>query len=214
MTTRLVVPAMALVFAVLAGCSEVPTDVGEEAGGVLSAGAPVAALHGAVDVSGDWSWRRVEQLRMPRWFVEDVLSAIPGNELSAEGPNTIARCVGEGSMTLTQDGSEFEGALSRASGYCETRGGQRFQGPGAAFGLQLFDGRIHGLSLSYSVGNPNVTPCPQHAVVSGIEGGVATAFAGSGRCVIPGHPHSESVVPLDPPPGGTSVTLSFEAWRD
>ncbi|HSJ63577.1 MAG TPA: hypothetical protein VK922_06660 [Gemmatimonadaceae bacterium] len=50
-------------------------------------------------------------------------------------------------------------------------------------------------------------------VITDESGGVATGFSGTGRCVLPGHPQSESIVPADPPPGGTSKTLRFDAWR-
>jgi hypothetical protein len=48
-------------------------------------------------------------------------------------------------------------------------------------------------------------------VVSASVGGVATILKGTGRTVVPGHPHSP--VPLDPPPAGTSTMIAWEAIR-
>lgn len=174
---------------------------------------PLAAASTTLGVDGDWSWERVEQLRMPRWVVEDVVNPAPGPDILPEGPNTHARCVAEGHMTLTQTGDEFEGSMIVTSSQCETQGGQLFQGPSAGLPVQVLDGAIRGRSLAFSWGNMIVTPCPTQAVVTDMDGDVATAFSGGGRCVLPGHPQSGSVLPLEPPPGGTSTTLTFDAWR-
>lgn len=42
---------------------------------------------------------------------------------------------------------------------------------------------------------------------------MAGALSGMGRCMLLGHPQSESPLSMDPPPGGTSKTLSWEAVR-
>ncbi len=216
MENRTATPILALLVAALLACGEgSPTDIPSRSAEVPPPGDVAAAVAGvAVDVSGDWDWRQVERLRMPRWFVEGPLNALPQNDVVAEGPNTQATCTSEGELALTQTGASFHGSITRTHAQCETRGGQLFQGPGVGLPLQLFDGEIQGLNVAFSIGNLEVTPCPHHAVVSESSDGVALALSGGGRCVIPGHPLSGSVIPLDPPPGGTSTTLSFEAWRD
>lgn len=182
--------------------------------GVHSLGSAQASMSEAIDVSGEWQWNRSELIRMPRWFVENVLNGVPGNDVQPEGRNTHARCHSEGIMMLVQDGATFEGSASRTAGSCQTFGGQVFQQPDAALPLAVFDGRIRGLGLSFSMGNPVVSPCPHNTVITDVEGGMAVAFGGTARCVLPGHPQSESILPLGPPPGGTSKTLSFGARRD
>ncbi len=189
----------------LAGCSEGgPVGPGEFLDGpdvALSQHGSAASL---VDVSGAWTWTSVEVLRMPTH-----VAAMVG--IDPEGPNTHARCESAGSMTLAQTGAAFEGTATREANACLTRGGQSFQQPGVA--LWVSDGRITGGSVRFSFATATVTPCPHQAVISSEEGGLATALRGRGRCVIPGHPLSESPIVLDPPPGGTSTTLVWEAAR-
>lgn len=205
-TGLLVVLAAALV----AGCSNGgPTGTeGEAAEPQFRAAGPVSSAESPPDLSGAWNWSTVELLRMPRWFVQamgPVLNIVP------EGSNTHARCESAGSMTLVQAGSGFEGTALRTSNACETTGGQVFSQPSGT--LAVADGRITGRSIRFSFHSATVLPCPHHAVISGVEGGVAAALYGSGRCRLPGHPQSESPVVMEPPPGGTSTTVTWQASR-
>lgn len=165
------------------------------------------------DVNGNWNWRRTENLRMPDWFVLGVLNSVPGNNVAPEGPNTHARCTSEGTMILNQSNHAVSGVAILTASACTTRGGQSFIQPGIGLPLTVSDGVIRSRSFHFSLANLTVTPCPMRTVITEQSNGTATAFSGTGRCVLPGHPKSESVVVLPPPPGGTSKTLSFEAWR-
>ena len=155
------------------------------------------------DMSGSWNWGNVELLRMPP-AVAMMVSVTP------EGPNTQARCESSGTMTLVQSGSTFSGTASRASNDCRTTGGQTFRQPGLE--LEVVDGHFRGGTVRFSFNSSVVKPCPHTATVT-TDQGMAIALSGSGHCVLPGHPRSESPLALDPPPGGTSVTLSWEAVR-
>lgn len=190
----------------LAGCSESGvTDPGDRV--LNDAAAPASAQATAaspVDVGGAWNWSNEEMLRFPP-FVAAMLGIAP------EGRNTHARCESAGTMTLVQTGATFQGIATKTFNACETKGGQPFQQPGANF--VIADGRVAGGSVRFSFSSFFVTPCPHHAVISEVESGVAAALSGTGRCILPGHPRSESPVAEDPPPGGTSKTLSWEATR-
>lgn len=201
--------ALGLTAMLIPACSDAgPTAVDSgSAGSQIQALESKAAPQSAPDLSGDWNWRNVEALRMPRWFVE---AFAPVLGITAEGENTHARCESMGTMTLAQAGAHFEGTATKASNACETTGGQTFQQPGMMF--DIAGGRISGKSVRFSFHTPMVRPCPHHAVISQVQGGVAAALRGTGRCILPGHPQSGSMV-LDPPPGGTSTTLRWEAWR-
>jgi hypothetical protein len=159
------------------------------------------------DLSGAWNWSRVEQLTMPSWLAEFVIGIDP------EGPITRATCEGSGTMTLTQTGATFTGTATQTTHGCETAGGQQFQSPGAAMPIAVADGRISGRAIRFSFSNPTVSPCPHQATISAIQGDTAVALTGTGRCFVPGHPKSESPILLDPPPGGTSKTLTWQAVR-
>jgi hypothetical protein len=202
--------ALGLIAVLLPACSD-PNLAGVEsdpAESKMEAHAASAAAQVAADVSGAWNWRNVEVLRMPRWFVE-AFGPVLG--ITPEGENTHARCESMGTMTLAQAGAEFAGTATRTLNACETMGGQAFQQPGVTF--DIADGRISGKSVRFSFHTTMVRPCPHHAVISHDQGGVAAALSGTGRCILPGHPQSESPAIADPPPGGTSTTLSWEAWR-
>lgn len=160
-----------------------------------------------VGLAGDWTWTRLEQLTIPDWFAAGVLGIQP------EGRYTHARCESSGVMWLSQAGADFEGAATATVQECLTSGGQGFVSPGFQIPTAVEQGRMRGNGLRFVLSNPMVRPCPFHATIEEISEGVATALSGGGRCVLPGHPRSESVVQLDPPPGGTSVTLRWEAVR-
>lgn len=188
----------------LLGCSgdgpwEPTLTVGEAA-----AEASASATAASASVAGEWTWSNVEALSIPAF-----LAAALG--ISPEGRNTHARCESTGTMSLVQTGSTFHGTANRTTNDCLTKGGQSFNQPGAAFVVE--EGRIIGRTVHFELNGPLVMPCPHHAVISEAESGVATALSGTGRCVLPGHPQSESPLFLDPPPGGNSKTLSWEAVR-
>lgn len=202
--------ALGLTAALLAGCSD-RGPVGIEPGSAesqIQAPASKAAAQSGPDLGGAWNWSNVEALRMPRWFVE-AFGPVLG--ITPEGENTHARCESAGTMTLVQAGAEFEGSAIKTFNACETAGGQMFQQPGVAFDVAA--GRIGGKSIHFSFHTVMVKPCPHRAVISAVQQDVAVALRGTGRCVLPGHPQSESPQVLDPPPGGTSKTLLWQAWR-
>lgn len=157
----------------------------------------------SLDIGGVWNWSNLESIRMPP-EVANMVGVVP------EGPNTHARCESSGFMNVTQTGSTFEGIAFKSSNSCTTKGGQSFQQ--AATVLSIANGRIGGRQLEFSFESFIIRPCPHRAVVEVAEG-VAVALHGSGRCILPGHPQSESPLAIDPPPGGTSVTLEWEARR-
>lgn len=186
--------------AALAGCSE-----GELMGPSSESEASLSASSASVvDLSGGWNWSNVEALTFP----PDVALMVG---IAPEGEVTQARCESAGSMTLVQTGASFEGQATKTSNSCETRGGQAFQQPATV--LQITDGRVRGHSAHFSFHSFVVRPCPHQVVISTDQSGTATALSGTGRCVLPGHPQSESPVDLPPPPGGTSKTLSWQAVR-
>lgn len=194
--------ALGLGAAALAGCADAdvagPGDAASGASSVATSAAPA-------DVGGTWNWSNLEQLRMPP-FIAAMVNIAP------EGPNTHARCRSAGVMTLVQTGATFQGTAVRTLNECTTNGGQQFQQPGAVF--QVEDGRIRGASLHFSFSSFLVRPCPHQAVVkTASQAGTAMALRGTGHCVLPGHPRSDSPLPFDPPPGGTSTTLRWEAVR-
>ncbi|MGH3132518.1 MAG: hypothetical protein ACRDNY_02035 [Gaiellaceae bacterium] len=176
---------------------------------LLLGGAGVA--HGSLaapDVSGDWEWSDVSHLTLPVFVA--ILSG-----LEPEGPITNAVCEAHGSMTLFQTDAAFSGVAFAASQQCVTRGGQVFSSPDAGLPKSVA-GQITGESLHFSFSNFLITPCPHHAVVSEVEGGVAVALSGGGRCFLPGDPQYAGPLPAPPPGGGgggTSKTLSWEAVR-
>lgn len=197
-------PRLMLAVAFLPGCSE-----GGMTGvryGPSDAHPPQVTAASVVDVSGAWNWNDVSQLTMPVFVAE-----LTGIE--AEGPITHAQCEANGTMTLFQTGSSFSGTAMTDFQQCVTRGGQDFSSPDAGLPKAVSNGRITGASVHFSFSNFLITPCPHHAVISEVQDGVAVALSGTGRCVLPGHPQSESPVEADPPPGGTSKTLRWEAVR-
>ena len=188
----------------LAGCTMTPAGSEPQSLTTLPPTAASAVQPGSPpDLSGAWNWSNVEVLRMPT-FVAMMVGIKP------EGLNTQARCESAGTMTLVQTGASFSGSAARTFNACETKGGQTFQQPGTAF--QVSNGRITGSSIRFSFDSPPVTPCPHQAVISAVEGGIAGALIGTGRCIVPGHPQSDSPLQLDPPPGG-SKTIEWTATR-
>lgn len=161
---------------------------------------------GAVaDIGGSWDWSNLEQLTLPV-FVAEMFN------IPVEGPITHVRCESSGTMEITQIGASFSGSLVREAATCETNGGFDFVPPPdfSPSSLDLVDGSIRGRSIRFTtVGGPLFSP--YHGVLSAIESGVATAMKATARTIVPGHP--KSPVPLDPPPAGTSKTISWEAER-
>lgn len=198
---------LALTIGLFAACADdvtAPSPETSEATFVESSGEALAFHGTAPDVSGAWNWTSIESIRMPTH-----VAAMVG--VNPEGPNTLARCQSAGSMTLLQTGSSFEGTALKTSNSCVTKGGQTFQQPGTVF--SIVDGQVLGQQLRFSFESFLVRPCPHRAVIGDVVGGLAGSLDGTGRCILPGHPQSESPIAADPPPGGTSVTLSWEAVR-
>ena len=192
--------AVALMGALLASCSgEGPLATRSTDGQSLETAGAVA------DVSGSWTWSNVEQLTLP-----DFVAAMFG--LPVEGPITHVICESSGTMQLTQAGASFSGSIERNAASCETKGGFDFM-PSPDFSppfLDVVDGSIQGRSIHFTtVGGPLFAP--HQGVISEVESGVATALKATGRTIVPGDP--KSPVPLDPPPAGTSKTISWEAER-
>ncbi len=198
--------ALTLGTAWLAGCSESGvTDVSPTRSDGQAVPPSARAYAGpAADLGGDWNWTSEEHLTIPDWVAVAIFGIQP------EGPTTSARCENSGTMSLDQTDASFTGELFRTTHQCVTRGGQIFQDPAAFAPRAVTDGRIRGRSVRLRLDGPLVE-CLYHAVISDIQGGVATALDGGGRCIVPGHPQSD--VPLDPPPAGTSKTLDWEAVR-
>jgi hypothetical protein len=165
--------------------------------------APTVVAKEPADVSGTWDVAFVDRLRTPAWVAQDILGIVP------EGPMTQIICTGSGSMTLTQAGASFSGTYMQNSNQCVTKAGQVFQDPLTFIPFSVL-GEINGSSLDLFIDGPAVD-CDYRAVIADVDQGVATAISGGGPCLVPGHPKSD--VPSGPPPAGTSVTLSFEAWR-
>ncbi len=198
---------VALTIGLFAACADevtAPSPEPSEETSVESSDESLAVKGPPPDVSGAWTWNNVESIRMPTHIAVMV-------GINPEGPNTLARCESAGSMTLLQAGSSFEGIAHKTSNSCVTKGGQTFQQPGTVF--SVVDGQVRGQQLRFSFESFLVRPCPHRAVIRDVVGGLAVALDGTGRCILPGHPQSESPLTPDPPPGGTSVTLNWEAER-
>jgi hypothetical protein len=188
----------------LMGCTSAAGPGDQTAAAMLPTG-PSAVQDGSPpNVEGLWTWSNVEVLMFP----PDVAQLVG---VEPEGRHTHARCKSAGTMTLHQTGAAFSGDAIRTSNACRTNGGQTFQQPGTAF--QVSDGRINGSSAQFSFHSPPVLPCPHQAVITGVENGIVHRLTGTGHCVVPGHPQSDSPIELDPPPGGTSKTIAWDAVR-
>lgn len=201
LTRTLFAPAVGL--ALLAGCSNdaitgIPHETSTEP-------RVSAAAHAAIQsVDGEWNWSSVEEVAFPP-FLAAMLGVVP------EGHLTRARCESSGPMTLQQSGTLFEGTAEKSTNICMTTGGQPFTQPATLF--TITDGKLAGKTLHFSFSSATVTPCPHRAIVTAADAGVAVALSGKGRCILPGHPRSESPLSLDPPPQGQSRTVAWEAVR-
>lgn len=185
------------------GCTDrVATDPAE-AEAITGVSVPNASIVVAADLDGSWEWRNVEKIRLPAHLA-------PMLGIAPEGPNTHAICESAGTLTITAVGDGFEGVAAKTFNLCRTKGGQTFQQPASV--LFVKDGRVHGNAVDFSFESPTVGPCPHHAVATR-EGGLVIRLSGTGHCILPGHPQSESPIDLPPPPGGTSTTLSWVAER-
>lgn len=187
--------------AALAACGE-RTGPFEPPAAIMAGVGPASIA----DLSGSWNWSRVELLTMPP-FVAQLLFGI-----APEGPVTKMTCEGSGELTLNQMGSTFSGVQTLLSATCETKGGIVFVPPPQASPIlsDIVEGEIKGRSIHF-VSVADILGCPHNGVISGVNGGTATGLKATGRCIVPGHPHSP--VPMDPPPAGTSKTVSWEAVR-
>jgi hypothetical protein len=198
----------------LVGCAMTPSETERQS---LGPTAPSALQPGMITsvttlqygstptLTGEWSWSRVENVRMPYELADMIPNVDP------EGPMTQARCEGSGTMMLTQTGTTFSGTAAQSLNQCVTQGGQQFTPPGSDL-LIMVDGRIRGASIQFSFANAFLTPCPHAGVISVVEDGLAQTLTATGRCFVPGHPQSESPIPADPPLSG-SKTLNWEAVR-
>lgn len=197
-------PLWALVVAtlVLAGCSDeslIAPEIGTNGTAALQSAKPAL-----IDVGGTWSWSRTEHLTFPAWVAVGIFGIEP------EGPTTTARCEGSGRMSLVQTGATFTGQILATANECVTRGGTVFANPPVFTPDDIKDGKVHGNSISMLIDDQEVA-CIYRAVATDTDGNQAIALKGGGACIVPGQPKSQ--VPLDPPPGGTSTTLSFTAVR-
>jgi hypothetical protein len=154
----------------------------------------------SVNVDGVWNISRVVQITAPDWVAVLIFGVAP------EGVVTHILCETTGTMELFQDGETFHGTAQGTTSNCETHGGQSTSGGGSA-DIVIVDGTIDGRSIKFDWLEDQMLVCPYKLVVSS-DG---DRLSGTGRCIVPGHP--QSIVPLDPPPGGTSKTLNFEATR-
>lgn len=209
MTRSLKLLTLTMGAAWIAGCSDSGiTDASsaeaDEHGGPGSAQASAGPT---ADLDGSWNWSSEEHLTFPDWVALAVFGFTPQQ---IEGPTMSGRCENEGTLTLVQTDAAFTGVLTQTAHQCVTKGGQPFQDPGAFVPVAIVEGQIRGRSLRF-LRDGFMVDCPQHGVISEIQGGVANALKGTAHCVVPGHPKSD--VPLDPPPAGTSKTLSWQAVR-
>jgi hypothetical protein len=166
---------------------------------------PSVHASSATDVSGAWNWSSVQYLTAPPFVAQLIFGIQP------EGPVTRLRCDTSGTLNLTQAGDTFTGTATQQA-TCETGGGYIFVSPPSATPpvVDVADGRIAGRSLKFVFSAGPLT-CPFEGVITDLDQSIATDLRATGRCIIPGHP--QSPVPAEPPPGGTSKTVSWTATR-
>lgn len=198
---RRILPLSILLSVLAVGCGT--NDFGAATAPSIANASATASQPGPPNLGGEWIWSNLETLKMPPFLVEAL-------QLEPEGPYTHARCESTGTMTIVQSGDTFSGTARRTSNNCTTRGGQPFQQPQAVF--TVTDGRIQGRNVQFSLNSPTVSPCPHQVVITGSRDGMATTLSGTGHCILPGHPQSNSPIPLGPP-AGTTKTLSWTAAR-
>ena len=184
-----------------------PTPIGEPASAISSQsqGSLSQLQSSTPDVSGAWVWSTTEHLTLPPFVAEQIF------EITPEGMVTQLWCQTSGTLTLVQTGSTFTGSGTQ-SATCETGGGHRFDSPPTATPptIQVNDGRIRGKALEFTVDSGGMD-CPHKGAITDLDGAVATELRATGRCIVPGHP--KSPVPLEPPPAGTSKSISWVATR-
>jgi hypothetical protein len=178
---------------VLAACDAPTTGPAEP-----PAAPSLQAALSAADLGGSWTYERELIITAPPWVAELIFGVQP------EGSVTRLRCEDTGTLVLNPDGAAtFTGSATKQAGSCTTAGGQTSI---SGFpDILVVDGIVRGQSVRFTWLEDGFLVCPYHAVVSG------DAMNGTGRCVVPGHP--QSPVPADPPPAGTSKTVSFRATR-
>lgn len=164
----------------------------------------LSAHQSVVNVSGSWSWSAIEQLTFPAWVAEGIF------EIDPEGPTTLARCTGSGTLTLVQDGASFTGTMQHTAAECVTKGGQAFVDALAFVPRPVTGGEVTGRKIRFTTDGV-VVDCQYGAVIAQMDNSVALSLEGRSHCTLPGHPHSQ--IPADPPPGGTSRSLSWTAVR-
>jgi len=211
------VSSLLLAGAVAAGCAASPTSPSSldqtalGPGPARPAGEPAAGLQlqaaaAPSDISGTWNVSGMIQLTLPPLIAEFVLGVTP------EGPVTHVRCTFSGTMNLDQVGANFDGSQNRNPNECVTAGGQQVVVPIGPVAVE--EGVIRGRSIEFVLLDGPLV-CPQNGVVSDIRNGKAYRMTGTARCIVPGHPQSDAPPPFDfdPPPGGTSKVLEWNAWR-
>lgn len=208
-TTLAVALALACSNAGPTGLADATNAAGPVELGVVGVDAAGQSAEAAIDVSGEWEWRREETFTIP-----DQFAFVFG--FQPEGPVTHFRCEVEGVITLVQTGGALSGTEMETWSLCETRGGQIFPQPGLGVSIPIPEGRVTSRTVELVVGDAEVI-CPIHAVIQEVEGGVGQAMRGTGRCWVPGHPKSQapegSPFDLAPPPAGTEKIVVWEATR-
>jgi hypothetical protein len=157
------------------------------------------------DVSGAWSWSATQHLTAPPFVAALIFGIEP------EGPITQLRCESSGTMDLVQNGVAFNGSATQTVS-CVTGGGHAFAPPPMAAppSFEVAGGRVTGNAIHFFFGAGEL-PCPYSGVITASDGATATTLNATGRCIVPGHPKSPA--PLDPPPAGTSKTVTWTATR-
>lgn len=204
--TFLIASSTASVF--LVACSAADRGTFEPGGNSAAPTGPSAIATSPVpDVSGSWNWSASGHLTVPSTDVERLFGIPP------EGPITHLRCESTGTMELSQAGATFGGSATRTTISCETGRGRVFVPPTTAFPntLPVAEGLITGRAVHFLIGAVAGLGCPHQGAIQDVVEGVGLELRATGRCIIPGHPHSP--VPRDPPPGGTSHDTSFVATR-
>lgn len=179
-----------LAILLLAGCSdEAPTSV--DLGSVEPSSAPeTAAAQQVPDLTGTWAWSETTVIQVREPYV------VPFFGIQPEGPITHVRCDSEGTLSLNQTGSTFNGSGTQSS-TCVTQGGQAVPAPFPPT-LTLIDGEVRGRSFRFTYdAGPFPTGetifCPYQGSIR-VEGDMAVELKGHGDCLLPneqefGHDH-------------------------
>lgn len=168
------------------------------------AAGPTTALQAAgsvpMELEGVWAWTRADHLTFPPFAARAVFGVEP------EGRTTVATCLTQGTLELSQEGAVVSGDEVTDASVCHTLGGQPFAlGPAAHVTGEIVGRSVH---MTFQ----GMVRCLLHAVGRDLRGDAPQRLVGGGRCVIPGHPRS-NVPGFEPPPAGTEVITSWQAVR-